>query len=73
MWAWFIYAPVRDRDVWRFKIFVAFYFIILLNISASVFTIKTAALLWFLYGTLNNPNCAAWTGPSATRLAAEET
>jgi putative polymerase len=55
IWTLFIYAPVFDRDAWRFKVFIAFYAVSLLSISASLFTIKTAALLWFLYGTLNNP------------------
>jgi putative polymerase len=54
IWALFVYAPVFDRDAWQFKIFVAFYIVFLLCISASLFTIKTAALLWFLCGTLNN-------------------
>jgi putative polymerase len=54
IWALFVYAPVFDRDAWRFKIFIAFYAVSLLSISTSLFTIKTAALLWFLYGTLNN-------------------
>jgi putative polymerase len=56
VWALFVYTPVHDRDASRFKAFVAFYYIVLLSISASVFTIKTAALIWFLYGTLCNPN-----------------
>jgi putative polymerase len=56
IWALFIYAPVLDKDAWRFKNFIVFYSVFLLSISASLFTIKTAALLWFLYGTLNNPN-----------------
>jgi putative polymerase len=60
IWALFVYSPVHDRDAWRFKIFVAFYFSVLLTISVGVFTIKTAALLWFLYGTLNNPNRGMW-------------
>jgi hypothetical protein len=60
IWALFVYSPVHDRDKWRFKIFVAFYFSVLLTISVGVFTIKTAALLWFLYGTLNNPNRGRW-------------
>ncbi|MGC2079545.1 MAG: surface polysaccharide polymerase [Xanthobacteraceae bacterium] len=54
IWALFVYAPVFDRDAWRFKVFVAFYAVSLLCISASLFTIKTAALLWFLHGTLNS-------------------
>jgi putative polymerase len=56
IWALFLFSPVYDADAARFKNFVAFYLSILLSISAAVFTIKTAALLWFLYGTLNNPN-----------------
>jgi putative polymerase len=60
IWALFVYAPVFDRDAWRFKIFIAFYAVSLLSISASLFTIKTAALLWFLYGTLNNSDRNAW-------------
>jgi putative polymerase len=58
IWALFCYAPVPDRDAWRFKIFVALYIVVLMAISTSLFTIKTAALLWYLYGTLNNPNRA---------------
>jgi putative polymerase len=54
IWALFAYAPVPDRDAWRFKNFITCYSVFLLCISASLFTIKTAALLWFLYGTLNN-------------------
>lgn len=53
LWALFIYSPVTDRTAWRFKTVVAFYYILVLTIAASAFTIKTAALLWFLFGTLN--------------------
>jgi putative polymerase len=56
IWALFIYSPVINNDAWRFKSVIAFYYILAMTISASVFTIKTAALLWFLYGTLNNQN-----------------
>jgi putative polymerase len=56
IWALFIYSPVINNDAWRFKSVIAFYYILALAISAAVFTIKTAALLWFLYGTLNNQN-----------------
>ncbi len=59
LWGLFVYAPVPDMDAWRFKTVVAFYYILVLTIAASAFTIKTAALLWFLYGTLNNPNRSA--------------
>jgi putative polymerase len=68
LWALFIYSPVASKDAWRFKTVVAFYYILILTIAASAFTIKTAALLWFLYGTLNrryDPTVAAgasWQG-----------
>ncbi len=54
IWAIFAYTPVFNRDVLRFKNFTALYAISLLCISTSLFTIKTAALMWFLYGALNN-------------------
>jgi len=56
IWALFIYSPAADKNAARFKTVIAFYYILALTIAASVFTIKTAALLWFLYGTLNNPH-----------------
>jgi len=59
LWAMFAYAPVLDRQAWRYRTFVMFYIVALLCISTSLFTIKTAALLWFLYGTVNNPNRSA--------------
>jgi putative polymerase len=59
-WALFTYAPVPNEDAWRFKVFIAFYVVILLIISASLFSIKTAALLWFLYGTLNAQAPLLW-------------
>jgi hypothetical protein len=42
-----------------------------LTVAGSVFTIKTAALLWFLYGTLNNQGRLEHTanGPGEGRLA----
>src|SRR5262249_11906748 len=60
LWALFVYAPVPTREAWRFKILVAFYYLLLLTVGASAFTIKTAALLWFLYGTLNNIGPKLW-------------
>jgi putative polymerase len=55
IWALFAYTPPAAEDAARFRNFVAFYFTALLSISSAVFTIKTAALLWFLYGVLNRP------------------
>jgi putative polymerase len=59
LWALFVYAPVPTREAWRFKILVASYYILALTV-APPFTIKTAALLWFLYGTSNNIGPKLW-------------
>jgi putative polymerase len=73
MWALFVYAPVLDEYSWRFKTFVAFCVVVLLTISASLFSIKTAALLWFLCGTLNNPNRSPWTPMTHAAVEPEKT
>jgi putative polymerase len=67
LWALFIYSPVADKDAWRFKTVVALYYILVLTIAASAFTIKTAALLWFLNGTLNRSNGRKQEGVSRQR------
>jgi putative polymerase len=77
LWALFIYSPVADRTAWRFKTVVAFYYILILTIAASAFTIKTAALLWFLYGTLNRRSDrratagTRWHEPNRTQAIAD--
>jgi putative polymerase len=51
MWALYVFgAPAETPDSWRYKLFVCLYLILLLSISTSLLTIKTAALLWFLAG-----------------------
>lgn len=51
MWAVYVFgAPAEAPDSWRYKLFVCLYLILLLSISTSLLTIKTAALLWFLAG-----------------------
>jgi putative polymerase len=58
--ALFVFAsPAESRLSWRFKLFVCFYLIVLLTISTSFLSIKTAALLWFLAGgTSEGTACA---------------
>lgn len=51
LWAVYVFgAPAQTPDSWRYKLFVCLYLILLLSISTSLLTIKTAALLWFLAG-----------------------
>jgi putative polymerase len=51
----FLFAANRSatEEAVRMKIMISIYFATALCIGASVFTIKTAGLLWFLYGTTN--------------------
>lgn len=53
MWCLFVIAPARDEDSWRYRVFVAIYVTLLLVISNSIYSIKTAALLWYLVGALD--------------------
>jgi putative polymerase len=49
----FAVSPSRNKEAMMMKAMISVYFATSLCIGASVFTIKTAALLWFLYGTTN--------------------
>jgi len=53
MWLLFAIAPARDEISWRYRAFVAIYVTLLLVISNSIYSIKTAALLWYLVGALD--------------------
>lgn len=53
MWLLFVVAPARDGISWRYRVFVAIYVTLLLVISNSIYSIKTAALLWYLVGALD--------------------
>ncbi len=50
-WTLFIFAREDNPDAWKFKMLVATYICLLLLISDSPYSIKTAALLWFMVGT----------------------
>lgn len=52
-WLWFMTLSGRSRAFYAFRNTAAVYFAALFCISASQFTIKTAALLWFLMGALS--------------------
>jgi putative polymerase len=52
-WFWFISLGGRSRYFCAFRNAIAAYFATLFCISSSQFTIKTAALLWFLTGALS--------------------
>ncbi|WP_204259531.1 polysaccharide polymerase [Lichenicola cladoniae] len=51
----FAYNRSLRREATTMKVMIAVYLSTSLCIGASIFTIKTAALLWFLYGVANCP------------------
>ena len=58
-WCWLMSLKGNNRYFYAFRNTVAAYFAALLCISQSQFTIKTAALLWFLLGVLSMARDAA--------------
>lgn len=51
LWAALVFAPFKDAKAWGFHSMVMIYLLLLMIISNSFFSIKTAALLWFILGT----------------------
>lgn len=51
LWALFILLPQETRRAWKYKAAAATYMCLLMLISDSLYTIKTAALFWFMLGT----------------------
>ena len=54
LWTVLAYAPAAEARAWRFHCMVMVYLLLLMLISDSFYSIKTAALLWFLLGTSNS-------------------
>lgn len=52
-WALFIFSAPADRAAWRLRACAATYFSLLLVISDSPYSIKTAALFWFMLGSMD--------------------
>jgi putative polymerase len=50
-WGLFIFSAPGDPIAWRLRACIATYLCLLLVISDSPYSIKTAALLWFMLGT----------------------
>ncbi|SIR07285.1 MULTISPECIES: hypothetical protein [unclassified Bosea (in: a-proteobacteria)] len=50
-WSLFIFMPERSARAWRLRAAVATYICLLMLVSDSVYSIKTAALLWFMVGS----------------------
>jgi putative polymerase len=53
LWSLFIFARTRSVDAWRFRALVATYICLLMVVSNSLYSIKTAALLWLCVGAVD--------------------
>lgn len=51
LWAAFVFIPSKSKRGWIYHSMVIIYFLMLLLISNSGYSIKTGALMWFLLGT----------------------
>lgn len=53
LWALFVFAPGKTARAWNFHSMAIIYFLLLMIISNSGYTLKTAGLIWFILGTAN--------------------
>lgn len=70
-WIGAVYAPVRDAKAWQFHAAMLVYLLLLMLISNSFYSIKTAALMWFLLGTFDrvgNPDASSAPAAQGERL-----
>ncbi|MDQ0458168.1 UDP-phosphate alpha N-acetylglucosaminyltransferase [Rhizobium paknamense] len=66
LWAAFVLAPFHQEQGWTFRSMMMIYLLLLMLISNSFYSIKTAALMWFLLGTADT---ADWKSVIARRSA----
>lgn len=52
LWALFVYQPLRTARAWEFHSMMILYLVLIMVISNSFYSIKTAALMWFMTGTI---------------------
>jgi len=53
LWATFVMLPCRDARGWQFHSMMIVYLLLILIISNSFYSVKTAALMFFILGTAN--------------------
>ncbi|PTM97241.1 UDP-phosphate alpha N-acetylglucosaminyltransferase [Mycoplana dimorpha] len=59
LWTVFVHAPLAEARAWLFHSMMIVYLLLLMLISDSFYSIKTAALMWFLVGTAGACRTAA--------------
>lgn len=68
LWTMMLAAPVRSREVWRLRALIVTYVCLLMVVSNSLYSIKTAALLWLCVGAAD-----VWPGTAARETPASPT
>lgn len=53
LWATFVMLPCKDPRAWQFHSMMIVYLMLILIISNSFYSVKTAALMFFMLGTAN--------------------
>lgn len=53
LWATFVMLPCKDARAWQFHSMMIIYLMLILIISNSFYSVKTAALMFFMLGTAN--------------------
>jgi putative polymerase len=56
LWALFVYQPLRTARAWEFHSIMILYLVLIMVISNSFYSIKTASLMWFMTGTVAAAN-----------------
>lgn len=51
LWATFVFLPLRSARAWQFHSMMIIYLMLIMIISNSFYSVKTAALMFFLLGT----------------------
>lgn len=69
-WGIFILSGPRDPIAWRLRACIATYLVLLLIISDSPYSIKTAALLWFMLGASDRARVVSGEQTSPNPVAA---
>ena len=53
IWTTFVMLPCRDKQGWQFHSMMIIYLLLILIISNSFYSVKTAAIMFFMLGTAN--------------------
>jgi putative polymerase len=69
LWALFVFAPGKTAKAWNFHSMAIIYFLLLMIISNSGYTLKTAGLVWFILGTANALKAEDWDQKPAQDLS----